>query len=250
MEEVHSIAGPLQAALGGDCPQSVVDRLGAVSVGTLIQNLQRLGLHQQFMVGVEPRNAHKHFAGRAMTLRCLPAREDVSKVVGRGVESLHRRAYETIGAGQALVIDARGEMGGAVGGDILASGLAARGGVALVTDGAIRDLPAMQAVNLPIFSRGDHPRTFGEVHVAMDLNVPVQCGGVLVMPGDILVGDEEGVVVIPPAIAEKVAESGEEQERLDSFILTKVAAGIPLRDAFPPNEQIRAEYEAWRKQHV
>jgi regulator of RNase E activity RraA len=250
MEQIHSIAAPLQAVLGDGCTDSVLKRLGAISVGTLVQNLQRLGFHQQFMAGVQPQNAHRHFVGRAMTLRCLPPREDVSKVVGREVESLHRRAYETIGAGQALVIDARGELGGAIGGDILASGLAARGGVALVTDGAIRDLPAMQAVKLPIYARGDHPRTFGEVHVAMDLNIPVQCGGVLVMPGDIIAGDEEGVIVVPPSIAEKLVEAGEEQERLDSFILAKVAAGVPLRDAFPPNVELRAEYEAWRGQHV
>jgi regulator of RNase E activity RraA len=246
MHEMRSVAPELRAALGDGCSPTVVQRLGSISVGTLIQNLQRLGFHHQFMAGVGPRNGHCHFAGRAMTLRCLPAREDVSRLVGRDVESLHRRAYETIDAGQALVIDARGEMGGAVGGDILASGLAARGGVALVTDGAIRDLPAMQAVDLPIFARGDHPRTFGEVHVAIDLNVPVQCAGVLVMPGDVVVGDEEGVVVIPPAVAEKLADAGEEQEQLDSFILTKVAAGVPLNEAFPPSEDIRAEYEAWR----
>jgi 5-oxopent-3-ene-1,2,5-tricarboxylate decarboxylase / 2-hydroxyhepta-2,4-diene-1,7-dioate isomerase len=246
MEEVLSVATELRAALGDTCAESVIQRLRSISVGTLIQNLQRLGFHNQFMPGVAARNGHTHFAGRAMTLRCLPAREDVSRLVGRDVASLHRRAYESIDQGQALVIDARSEMGGAVGGDILASGLAARGGVALVTDGVIRDLPAMQSVDLPIFARGDHPRTFGEVHVAMDLNVPVQCAGVLVMPGDIVVGDEEGVVVIPPAVAEKLADAGEEQELLDSFILTKVAEGVPLRDAFPPNAEVRADFESWR----
>jgi 5-oxopent-3-ene-1,2,5-tricarboxylate decarboxylase / 2-hydroxyhepta-2,4-diene-1,7-dioate isomerase len=247
VEEMRSVATELRATLGDVCNQTVIKRLGAISVGTLIQNLQRLGYHNQFMVGVGPQNRHTHFSGRAMTLRCLPAREDVSRLVGRDVESLHRLAYETIDPGQALVVDARGEMGGAVGGDILASGLAARGGVALVTDGAIRDLPAMQSVDLPIFACGDHPRTFGEVHVAMDLNVPVQCAGVLVMPGDILVGDDEGVVVIPPAVADKLADAGEEQELLDSFILTKVSAGVPLKDAFPPNPDIRAEFETWRR---
>ena len=195
MEQPVSIGPQLQSVLGTDRPDSVVERLKSVSVGT-IQNLQRAGFHGQFMAGVRPQNAHTSFAGRAMTLRTVPSREDVAKEVGKAVESLHRRAYESIGAGQVLVIDARGEMGGAVGGDILVSGIGQNLGVALVTDGAIRDLPAMQAVNLPVFARGDHPRTFGEVHVAMDLNIPVQCAGVLVMPGDIVVGDAEGVVVI------------------------------------------------------
>jgi regulator of RNase E activity RraA len=124
--------------------------------------------------------------------------------------------------------------------------MAFRGAAALVTDGCIRDLPAMQKVEMPLYARGDHPRTFGEVHVPFDLNVPVQCAGVLVMPGDIVVGDEEGVVIIPANVAAKVAAAGEEQELLDAFVLTKIAEGATLQEAFPPNERVRAEFDAWR----
>lgn len=250
MEEVVSISEPMRSALAAPCSDAVLDRLKNVSVGTLVQNLQRLGFHHSFLAGVEPRNSHRRFAGRALTLRALPPREDVAQKLASIGENLHRRVFETIDPGQVLVIDARGDVGGAVLGDVLASRLAFRGAAALVTDGAIRDLPAMQAVNLPIYSRGDHPRTFGEVHVAFDLNIPIQCAGVLVMPDDVLVGDEEGVIVVPSAVAEKLADLGEEQERLDSFILTKIAGGASLKEAFPPNEQVRAEYEAWRREHV
>ena len=247
MEEVVSISEPMRSALAASCSDAVIERLKHVSVGTLVQNLQRQGFHHTFLAGVEPRNAHRNFAGRALTLRTLPPREDVVRELPGIGENLHRRVFESVDPGQVVVIDARGDLSGAVLGDVLASRLAVRGAAALVTDGAIRDLPAMQAVNLPIYSRGDHPRTFGEVHVAFDLNIPIQCAGVLVMPGDIIVGDEEGVIVVPPSVAEKVAELGEEQERLDSFILTKIAAGASLKEAFPPNAQVRAEYENWRK---
>ena len=250
MEGVHSIANELQVALDSDCPDSIVERLGRISVGTLIQDLQRAGLHQQYLPGVLPRNSHTHFVGRAVTLRCLPVREDAARELPHLGESLHRRAYEETSAGQVLVIDARGELDAAVGGDILASRLAANGAAALVTDGAIRDQPAMQQVNLPIFSRGDHPRTFGEMHLAMDLNVPVQCSGVLIMPGDILVGDEEGVAVVPPAVAAQVVEASEERDRVDAFTLAKIAEGRTLRESFPPTGQLRVEYEAARRQGV
>jgi 5-oxopent-3-ene-1,2,5-tricarboxylate decarboxylase/2-hydroxyhepta-2,4-diene-1,7-dioate isomerase len=250
MREAVTIPAQVREALSGACSDDAVQRLKHVSVGTLVQNLQRLGFHGTFLAGVEPRNEHRHFAGRAMTLRCLPPREDLVREIAKAGDNLHRRSFESIEAGQVLVIDARGDLSGAVLGDVLASRLAARGAAALVTDGAIRDLPAMQAVNLPIYSRGDHPRTFGEVHVAFDLNIPIPCAGVFVMPGDILVGDEEGVIVVPPAAAEQLVEMGEEQERLDSFILTKVRQGVPLSEAFPPNEQVRAEYEAWKRQAV
>jgi 5-oxopent-3-ene-1,2,5-tricarboxylate decarboxylase / 2-hydroxyhepta-2,4-diene-1,7-dioate isomerase len=248
MEDVLTIPREARQALSASCSDELLARLKNVSVGTLVQNLQRLGLHQTFMQGVEPRNKHRRFAGRAMTLRCLPPREDLVRELAKTGETLHRTCFEAIDPGQVLVIDARGDLSGAVLGDVLASRLAARGAAALVTDGAIRDLPAMQEVDLPIYSRGDHPRTFGEVHIAFDLNIPIQCAGVLVMPGDILVGDEEGVIVVPPAVAEKLADMGEEQERLDAFILTKVRQGAPLKGTFPPNEQVRAEYEAWKRQ--
>lgn len=246
MDGIVSIAADLQAALGTECPDSVITRLGKVSIASLIQDLQRLGLHQQYLAGVLPRNAHRHFAGRAVTVRCLPAREDVSRVLPQLGESLQRLAYEETSAGQVLVFDARGNLDGGIGGDIFASRLAKNGAAALVTDGAIRDQPAMQVVDLPVFARGDHPRTFGEVHVPIDINVPIQCAGVLIMPGDILVGGEEGVVVVPPAVAEKLADAGEERERMDAFTLVKIAEGALLRDAFPPRGTLREEYEATR----
>jgi 5-oxopent-3-ene-1,2,5-tricarboxylate decarboxylase/2-hydroxyhepta-2,4-diene-1,7-dioate isomerase len=231
------------------CPDEVLTRLQKVSVATLFRLLQGLGFHHTYLAGVFPRTQAQRFVGRAFTMRCLPAREDVMRAQTPAT-SLHRRAFETINPGQVLVIDAHGELSAGVLGDVLATRLMARGGVAVVTDGAVRDLPAMQELGLPLFARGVHTANFGQAHIVADLNIPVQCAGVLIAPGDVLVGDAEGVIAIPQVVAAQAAEAGLEQELLDTFSRTKVAAGASLSEAFPPNERLRAEYEAWRKQQV
>jgi regulator of RNase E activity RraA len=174
-------------------------------------------------------------------------REDVMRTQTPAI-SLHRRAFETINPGQVLVIDARGDLSAGVLGDVLATRLVRRGGVAVVTDGAVRDLAALQEMGLPLFARGVHTATFGQAHIVADLNVPVQCAGVLIAPGDVLVGDPEGVIAIPQAVVVEVTQAGLEQELRDTFSRTKVAAGVSLSEAFPLNDRLRAEYDTWRQQ--
>src|SRR5262249_39850388 len=158
-----------------------------------------------------------------------------------GAGSLHRRAFEAIEPGDVLVIDARGDVGARVTGDILATRLKYRGAAGLVTDGAIGYLAALPTVGLPVYSRGRRAVAFGELHVRADLTVPISCAGVLVMRGDILVADPEGVMVIPQAVAAEVAEAGMETERKDAFSRGKVEAGHPLAEAYPLNEKLQAE---------
>jgi 5-oxopent-3-ene-1,2,5-tricarboxylate decarboxylase/2-hydroxyhepta-2,4-diene-1,7-dioate isomerase len=222
---------------------AVLEQLKGISIPTISMVLRRLGYSGMFLSGVAPRTSLRNFAGRAFTGRTVPTRADVAKTQAGG-GSLHRQAFETIEAGDVLVIDARGEAGARVTGDILASRLKYRGAAALVTDGAVGDLAALQTVGLPIYSRGLTPVTFGELHVMADLNVPVACAGVLIMPGDVLVGDPEGVIVVPQAVAAQVAEDGAETERRDTFSRGKVEAGHPLAEAYPLSAALRAEYEA------
>jgi 5-oxopent-3-ene-1,2,5-tricarboxylate decarboxylase / 2-hydroxyhepta-2,4-diene-1,7-dioate isomerase len=224
---------------------AVLETLKHVSIPTLSMVLSRLGYSGTFLSGVAPRTPLRNFAGRAFTGRTVPTRADVANTQAAG-GSLHRQAFETIGAGDVLVIDARGELGARVTGDILASRLKYRGAAALVTDGAVGDLAALQTVNLPIYSRGLTPVTFGELHVMADLDVPIACAGVLVMPGDVLVGDPEGVIVIPQGVAAQVADEAAETERRDQFSRAKVEAGTPLTEAYPLSGALRAEYEAGR----
>lgn len=231
------------------CSEAVIETLRGICLATLIQHVQRLGVHRTFMTGIVPRTSTERFAGRARTLRCLPTRTDAAKALAAGrQQSIHFQAYEHTAPGEVLVIDARGELEAAVGGDLLVARLQARGAAALVTDGAIRDLPGVREVGFPVYTRGVQAATFGENHIAVDINVPVQCAGVLVRPGDILVGDEEGVLVIPTELAAQVAEAAAENELLDRFLLEKIQGGEPLAEAFPPRERVRAEFEVWRKQ--
>ena len=226
-------------------PDGVLETLASVSIPTISGILRRLGYPNTYLARVVPRTSEQAFVGRAFTARALPTRKDIAAAQGGGA-SLHRRAFETIERGDVLVIDARGDVGARVTGDILATRLKYRGAAALVTDGAIGDLAAMQAVGLPLYSLGLTPVSFGEVHVMADLNVPISCAGVLVMPGDILVGDPEGVVAIPQAVAAEVAAAGADTESRDEFSRRKVEAGTPLADAYPLSETLRAEYEATR----
>ena len=226
-------------------PADVLDKLGGVSIPTISGILRRLGHRNTYLAGLAPRTPIQSFVGRAFTGRALPTRPDVAAVQSR-TASLHRQAFETIRPGDVLVIDARGDLGARVTGDILATRLKYRGAAALVVDGAIGDVAAMQAVGLPMYSRGVTPVSFGEVHVMADLNVPIACAGVLIMPGDILVADPEGVIAIPQGVAAQVAEEGVETERRDEFSRRKVEAGHPLTDAYPLSGTLRAEYEAAR----
>lgn len=224
-------------------PDGVIGKLKEVSIPTISSILRRLGYRNTFLRGLVPRTQVQSLVGRALTGRALPTREDVAKTQA-GAASLHRRAFETINAGDVLVIDARGDTEARVTGDILATRLKYRGAAGLITDGAIGDLTAMQGVGLPVYSKGLTPVSFGELHVMADLNVPISCAGVLIMPGDVLVADAEGVVAIPQAVAAEVAEAGLEAERRDAFSRSKVEGGHALAEAYPLSGSLRAEYDA------
>jgi regulator of RNase E activity RraA len=197
------------------------------------------------MSGVGPVTAADRFVGRARTLRCLPRRTDLAEAQRASTEpSPHRAAIDGIGAGEVLVIEARGEAEAAVLGDVLAARIKAAGGVAAVTDGRVRDLPGLQALDFPVFSTGVHASTFSNRHLGIAVDVPVSCGNVAVMPGDIVVGDGEGVAVIPLELAESLPDLARQQEALDEFSLEKIAEGTPLRRAYPLDSELRAEFDA------
>lgn len=242
-DAVHADTGLEPVAV----PETVLAKLKQVAVTTIAGMLAQHGVRNTYLRDVMPRNAHQSFAGTAFTLRTLPTRADIAKAMqGRG--SLHRETFKRVGKNEVVVIDARGDLDVGVLGDIYAAQIIANGGAALVTDGAIRDLAAMQEVELPVYARGMNSGSFPERHLAMDLNVPVQCAGVLVMPGDVLVGDPSGVIVVPQALAADVAEKGYETDMRDAFSRMKVLEGVSVDEVFPLQQSRMAEYEAWRKQ--
>jgi regulator of RNase E activity RraA len=225
------------------------EALSEVSTATLTSQLLRRGFRRTFLAGLFPQRPDLRLVGYAFTLRYVPAREDLGFNVHYDNErDVQRRAVETVGPGDILVIDARNETDAASFGHIIATRISRRGAAGLVTDGALRDRPAFKALELPSYCRGSHAATSSVAHMAVDLNVPIGCAGVLVMPGDVLVGDAEGVVVIPAELAEAVAHDAVEQELVEAFALEQVESGDSIRDLYPLADSRRNEFEAWRSQ--
>jgi regulator of RNase E activity RraA len=145
------------------------------------------------------------------------------------------------------VIDARNDTRAGSLGNILATRIKERGAAGIVTDGAFRDTPVIRTIDLPTYARGQHPNISFTIHHPVDINVPIACGGIAVLPGDVLVGDAEGVIVIPRAIAEEVAHDALEQERKEAFILSKIESGRSILGVYPPDEETLREYAAWKE---
>lgn len=226
----------------------VFDLLRRASTATITTQLFQRGLRNLFLNGLNPLNPrHCRFVGEAVTLRNIPMREDLDRLeVFRDPAHPQRKAIESVGPGQVLVVDCRGDLRAGSGGNILLTRLRVRGAAGFVSDGAVRDSPEIAAQPFPVFVAGRSANLNLVVHHAVDVNVPIACAGVPVFPGDILVADEEGVVVIPRHLAAEVAGPAAGQEDLERFILEKVAGGAALPGTYPPNEQTLAEYEAWR----
>ncbi len=227
----------------------VLKQLAGISTATVTMQLLKRGLRNCFIVGARPLNPrHSHFVAPAYTLPFIPMREDLSRVEVLGdPEYPARKAIEDIPPGMALVIDARGEPGAGVIGDILTARLQERGVAAVVSDGPVRDGFAVAAGVLPIFCPGFAAPASLHVHFGADLQSPIACGGVAVIPGDILVGDNDGVVVIPAAMAQDIARDGAEQERLEGFLKCRVEAGHPTIGTYPPNEETLQGYDDWKR---
>lgn len=234
-------------------PAEVLAKLREVSTATISAQLLRRGYTQMFLLGLLPLRPDLRMAGQAFTLRFIPAREDLARdeQMASGefnnLRNKQRIAVESVGPGDVLVIDARNDIRAASLGNILIARIKARGAAGIVTDGAYRDTPAIKEIALPTYARGQNPNISFTIHYAADLNVPIACAGVAVIPGDVIVGDAEGVIVIPQAIAAEVAEDGWEQERKEEFIYSKVEAGASIIGVYPPNAATLAEYEAWKK---
>ncbi|WP_295786890.1 fumarylacetoacetate hydrolase family protein [uncultured Microbacterium sp.] len=218
-------------------------KLERVPVAALSGQLRKRGLNDVTIDGVHALIPGSRFVGTARTLRFVPHREDLFAARGGG-QNAQKRAFDAVGAGEVIVIEARGETGSGTLGDILAIRAHARGAAAIVTDGGVRDAEAVAAVGIPVFTAGPHPAVLGRRHVPWETDVAVGCGGTTVEPGDILVGDGDGVIVVPPAIAEEVVDAALAQEEEDAWIAAQVASGHPIEGLFPLNAHWRARFES------
>ena len=215
------------------------------STATLTTQLLRRGFRQRFLVGVKPLNpAMAAFAGQAFTVRFIPGREDLETLESlHGPDNLQWRAVETIPPGHVLVVGAGGTVAAGGYGHILLTRLLRRGAVAAVTDGAFRDGPAISAMDFPAYATTSTATSrLSFLHVA-DLQTPIGCAGVAVYPNDVVVGDADGVVVVPRHLADEIAPEAHAQEQMEEYLLKRIDEGESTDGVYPPSDATRADYE-------
>jgi regulator of RNase E activity RraA len=227
-------------------PAGALDKLRRVSTSTVATQLYKRGFRQPQMLGVRPLSqVVDGFVAEAFTMRFIPAREDVNTLDPyRSGNTLQWEAIESVPPGHAIVVDSRGDTRAASGGDMLMTRAWKRGAAAFVTDGGLRDGHVLAKLPFPTYASTVTITTRAAWHHVADLQVPIGCAGVAVYPGDVLVGDRDGIIVIPRAIAAEVADAGLDQEQLEAFINQKIRAGEPLWGNYPPSEETIAEYKA------
>jgi regulator of RNase E activity RraA len=231
--------------------QTTIDNLRHVSTATLCTQLFKRGFRNVYIQGIKRLTTPSggNLVGPAFTMRSIPAREDLDQISAfDDPNHPQRKAIESVPPGHVLVLDCRGETRVASGGQILTTRLMVRGAAGLVSDGPVRDSGAIAKMDFPVFCAGGSAPLNLLHHHAIDQNIPIGCGGVAVYPGDVIVGDDEGVVVIPAHLADEVAEQAVEQEKMEMFILERVQGGAKLAGTYPPNAETKAAFEAWRKE--
>ena len=229
-----------------DVGDDVLRSLSEITVATQSMQLVKNGVRRHWMAGVRHlAGALGRLVGPAYTMRFLPLREDLSTPESyRGPQSI-RAAIEAMPPGRVVVIDASGETGCGTLGDILVARLKARGALGVITDGALRDIAGIREVGLPCHGAGvAAPPSIGGLFFA-GWELPVACGGITVTPGDIVAADDDGAVVVPRALAGRIAEEGPRQEHFERFAQLKIAAGSAVEGVYPPSEATLAEYERW-----
>ncbi len=248
LERVQAWGSPAAAGLDPtfELDQELLESLRSVSTATLSAQLRKRGYADTSIDGVRPSATGTRMVGRARTLRFVPFRPDLFATHGGGFNA-QKRAFDSLGPGEVLVIEARGESGTGTVGDILALRAQSLGAAGIVTDGGIRDFDTVAALDIPSFSAGAHPAVLGRRHVPWDTEVTISCGGAAVQPGDVIVGDGDGVLVIPPAIVRGVVADAIEQERQERFITAQVQAGASVNGLYPMDAHWTEVYGGWQE---
>lgn len=222
---------------------SVKEVLSAISTATITTILLKKGLRNVWLRGTKPlREGQPRLVGRAFTMRFVPAREDLATPASWASPISTRAAIEAMPADCIAVVDSMGVTDAGIFGDILCARIAKRGVAGLVTDGVVRDIAGVLQTGLPVWCQGAAapPSVASLTFVAWQQ--PIGCGGVAVFPGDVIVVDQDGAVLIPAALLDDVVAVAAEQERLENWIMTRIEAGEPLPDLYPPNEENMKRY--------
>jgi regulator of RNase E activity RraA len=226
------------------------DKLKTVSTATICTALYKRGFRNQFIQDVHPLNPNgPRMVGEAFTLRYIPAREDLNPItVFQDRAHPQRKAVEDCPPGAVFVIDSRKDPRAASAGSILVTRLMKRGVAGVVTDGGFRDAPEIAKLEIPAYHNRPSAPTNLTIHQALDINVPIGCGDAPVWPGDVVVGDGEGVVVIPANIADEIADEAVEMTAFEDFVTEEVEKGRSILGLYPATEeQTKVDFAAWRK---
>ncbi len=227
---------------------ALIETLKHVTTATLTTVLLKKGLRNVWLRGTRPlRDNQPRLVGRAFTLRFVPAREDLATPASWGAPISTRAAIEAMPEGVIAVVDAMGVTDAGIFGDILCARMKKRNVAALVTDGVVRDLAGVLGTGLPVWCQGTAAPASVAGLTFVNWQEPIGCGGVAVFPNDVVVADADGAVLIPAALLDEVVDAAVEQERLEGWIMEEVGRGVPLPGLYPPNDDNKARYEAWKR---
>ena len=235
---------PEEAASTGPLSEELRAKLTEAPTAGLSAQLRARGLNNVVIEGVSPLVPGSKVVGTAKTLRFVPNREDLFKSHGGGYNA-QKRAFDSLQSGEVVVIEARGESGSGTLGDVLALRAKAQGATGVITDGGVRDSAEVAGI-LPVFSTSKNPAVLGRKHVPWESDVAVACGNATVLPGDVIVGDDDGVIVIPRDLVEEVVDSALTKEIEDGWVAEQVAAGNPIESLFPPKGEWKEKFDAWK----
>ncbi|WP_166970070.1 fumarylacetoacetate hydrolase family protein [Brevibacterium atlanticum] len=226
--------------------ESLLARLRVAPTAGLSAQLRARGLNNVVIEGVAPLKPGSRIVGTAKTLRFVPNREDLFKTHGGGYNA-QKRAFDSIRPGEVIVIEARGESGSGTLGDILALRAKSLGAAGVITDGGVRDSAEVAGI-LPVFATATNPAVLGRRHVPWESDVAVACGNATVLPGDVIVADDDGAIVIPRDLVEEVVDAALAKETEDGWVAEQVAAGHPIDGLFPPQGEWKTKFEEWKAQ--
>ena len=235
----------------------LLDRYRAVSNATVLGQLLRRGYEKVYMHGVESLAKGRRLVGRAVTLQYLPSRPDLAEIIATGEhgegfnETPRWQALEALTKGDVLVADAMGMAKTSTGGDVVFSRILTQDAEGLVTDGAVRDGHKVIRYGYPVFAGGSTP-TVGEPNILpYQVNEPIQCGGVLVWPGDIILGDDDGIVVLPSALAAEIIDECEHHDEVEEAVLDYTQRErISPKHFYPFNEETERIHQEWKSRQT
>jgi regulator of RNase E activity RraA len=232
--------------------REIIEGLARIGSATASGELSRLGVRDPFMRGPVAWTKGKTVVGPALTLQFMPKREDLYGVdeYADPERQLHRHVLYHTQPGDIVVVDARGDLGSGVFGEMMLTYFKGRGGIGVVIDGCIRDYPHVKELELGLWLRGVTPNFHTQTGIMpFGVNVPVACGNVLVIPGDIIVADDDGVVVVPAKLAPQLLQKASEHAEWEDFSRLRLSEGGDLRKYYPLSDEARPEYEEWRRQN-